>query len=251
MDKLAEYLKLNSRQTSILEVGGFRPTLDPTTSHFGLTPLAKQGESWPHNQAGEPLQFICQLNLLQAPFVPDILKDIALITFFVDKAQRFIAESFPTDSWCVRAYSSLEQLVPLVKPNFTVAERDQWLGARGFEAGWLAQVTDHPIYDDPERVTPPGFSEEDMDEIDERRNEWEHIYRTKIGGYPSNLQHGVYWGDYSQDGRDPLENKVAFAFQIASEAKAGLNWVDGGFVYVGRALTRESEQQWFVSCQFY
>jgi hypothetical protein len=41
MDKLAAYLKLNSRQTSVLEVGGFRPTLDPTASHFGLTPLAK------------------------------------------------------------------------------------------------------------------------------------------------------------------------------------------------------------------
>jgi hypothetical protein len=49
MDKLNDYLKVNSRQTSMLEVGGFRPTLEPSASHFGLTPLAKPEEAWPCN----------------------------------------------------------------------------------------------------------------------------------------------------------------------------------------------------------
>jgi hypothetical protein len=33
--------------TSLIRIGGFKPTGNPLTSHFGLTPLALPDEKWP------------------------------------------------------------------------------------------------------------------------------------------------------------------------------------------------------------
>jgi uncharacterized protein YwqG len=64
-------------------VGGSRPAKDPFASNFGLRPLGVPGEEWP-SANGKPLMFICQLNLTIAPFVPELLRDVALLTFFGD-----------------------------------------------------------------------------------------------------------------------------------------------------------------------
>jgi uncharacterized protein YwqG len=88
-------------------------------------------------------------------------------------------------------------------------------------------ATDHPLYDDPDR-------EDSDDESDP-----DHVYATKLGGYPSNLQHAVEWPD------DAFE----FVLQIDREAKVGLMWADRGIVYVGRDISDRA--RWAVSCQFY
>jgi Domain of unknown function (DUF1963) len=250
MSDLETFTRLNSRRASVLELGGFRPTQEPTASHFGLQPLGLPSEDFPLDGQGVPLEFICQLNLTQAPFVPDILADVQLITFFVDAAGRFIEQACPPDSWCIRAYTSVEGLVPLKSPTRNEASihglsRKHGLSSkRGAEARW-SEAIDHPVYDDPDLGIPTGFKAVHL----------QNLRRSKIGGYPSNIQHAVMWTEMmmNQDGVlfNPLEGQVGFAFQIDSEAKVGLNWVDSGTVYVGRGLTDEIRDQWFVSCQFY
>jgi uncharacterized protein YwqG len=214
------------RQCSRLQLGGFRPTLNPLATNFALAPAARPGELWPHDGEGRPMRYICQLNLREAPFVPEALADVALLTFFVADSDRFIASGCAPETWCLRAYDTLDDLAALARPAIAEPEklkREQ--RPRGFEGRWFA-ATDQPLYDDPE-------GDEDGE------SEPDHVYATKLGGYPSNLQHAVDWtGD-----------DIAFALQIDSEAKVGLNWADRGIVYVGRGRTDRA--LWSVSCQFY
>lgn len=246
MSDLETYTRLNSRRTSILEIGGFRPTLEPTASHFGLTPMGLPGEQYPCNELGIPLEFICQMNLIQAPFVPEILADVKFLTFFVDTPNRFIRTDSSSDTWCIRAYNSLEGLVALELPEQERSDSELQLNNKGFEARWI-EATDHPIYDDPDLILSDGFDNEDI-HLENQRH-------TKIGGYPSNIQSEVIWAAYVKDENDvwvnPLQGKVGFAFQIDSEEKVGLNWGDSGMVYIGRGISEDTRGQWFVTCQMY
>ena len=149
---------MSSLPCSIVQVGGFRPTGDPFASHFGLRPLGAADEAWPE-AAGKPLLFVCQLNLTTAPAVPPLLHDIALITFFVDPEMGVLEKENGVD-WSLRAYSSLDGLVPLTAPAH--APRIQ----RGFECRWEAA--------------------QDQSEDD-------NAARTKIGGYPSAIQSEPWW----------------------------------------------------------
>jgi hypothetical protein len=100
--------------SSVLQVGGFRPTFDPTASNFGMAPLGLPGEVWPVWDS-KPLLFVCQLNLTKAPAVPALLEDIRLITFFVKPELGTLNEENGQD-WCVRAYKSLDGLTRIAAP---------------------------------------------------------------------------------------------------------------------------------------
>jgi hypothetical protein len=178
------------------------------------------------------MHFICQLNLTEAPFVPVHLADVALLVFFVADLDRFVTSGCDPETWHLRAYNSPANLESIAPPRDVVPpeklKRNQPM--RGFEGRWSVAL-DHPLYDDPERVALPG--------VDDSEADFEHVYAPKLGGYPSNLQHGVDWpGD-----------DVVFVLQVDSEAKVGLTWVDGGIVYIGRSGVDRS--RWVVSCQFY
>lgn len=229
MPTLQDYLRLNTRTASILHVGGFRPTREPSASHFGLVPLAAAGEAWPVSQAGQPLMFICQMNLTTAPAVPPPLADIQLITFFAD------ADSGPTTKenggdWRLFAYSSIAGLAPLTPP--ANAPKLQ----RGFECRWEA-ADDHPNYDDPERIT--------LDDFDDSEVDLDNVARTKIGGYASTIQSEPCWGY----GDHP--SKPVFCLQINSEEKVQLAWGDAGTVYIARGSAPGCQQQWFLDMQCY
>jgi uncharacterized protein YwqG len=145
---------LNSRKISIIHVGGFRPTGNPYASHFGLTPLALQEESWPtsesKDQEAKNLFFIYQLNLTEAPYVPEILSDIKLITIFATP------DFVYADNICLRAYKDLKGLVPLDVP-------DDATFAKGFEVRYELACDN------------PSSSDSDT------------IY-SKIGGFPDIIQ---------------------------------------------------------------
>ena len=159
----------------MLTIGSFRPTRNPRATHFGLAPVALPEETWPC--VGErPLFFICQLNLTEAPFVPDLLRGIVLITVFLDMQARRLGKE-NGDGWLIRTYSALESLRPLVIPAGATMPR-------GFEVRYdLAE--DHPVYDDPDLKVPPGFNPNGV--------HLENIHRTKIGGYASNIQSEQWW----------------------------------------------------------
>lgn len=201
-----EYKRLNTRKASIVHVGGFRPTGDPLASHFGLSPVGLPGEGWP-SVNGEPMRFICQLNLTKSPFVPDLLKDIALVTFFVAPELGRLHEESGKD-WCLRAYASTKELAAISRPANAPPT------GRGFECRWEA-VDDQPVYDDPDIAIPAGFDNADID--------LENVRRTKIGGYASNIQSEQWWG--YRPGHPAVPR---FCLQIDSEEKIGLIWGDTG-----------------------
>lgn len=116
------------RKTSVVQVGGFRPTLDPFATNFGMKPLGMPGEAWPDAE-GKPMLFVCQLNLTNAPVVPERLADIKLITFFVQPETAELNEENGRN-WVLRAYKSLDGLTPMAAPPDAPKVR------KGFECRW-------------------------------------------------------------------------------------------------------------------
>jgi uncharacterized protein YwqG len=225
---LQEFTRLNTRKASILHVGGFRPTNNISASNFGRKPLGSSGEVWPVWN-GEPLLFVCQLNLTAAPVVPALLEDIKLITFFVaSKTGPLQKEN--GKNWRLRAYKSLIDLGPLTAPTNTPSLN------RGFECRWEERA-DYPTYDDPEIQVPDGFEPSDVD--------LENVRRTKIGGYASHIQQELWWDSRAHSA------SPKFCWQIDSEEKAGLVWGDKGMIYLARGTARGFEDRWFLDWQTY
>ncbi len=228
MGSLQAYKRLNLRKASILNAGGFRPTGDPFASHFGLKPLALPGEEWP-TQAGKPMLLVCQMNLTNAPAVPALLDGVKLITFFVMPGSEQWQEEGGSD-WVIRTYASLDGLAPLTAPAGAPSVR------KGFECGWQA-CDDYPSLDDPGRVVPKGFDDSEL--------ECESAARTKIGGWSSNIQSEPWW-DYREHPSAPK-----YCFQVTSEPKVGLQWGDGGTLFLSRGTAAGCEHQWFLDWQYY
>jgi hypothetical protein len=145
---------MSARKASIVQVGGFRPTLDPLATHFGMKPVGLAGEIWPECLA-KPMMFVCQFNLTAAPFVPERLADIRLITFFVEPETAALNEE-NGGNWCLRAYRSLEGLAPLP------TRQDAPKVKKGFECHWEEGPS--------------------------------NAARTKIGGRGSYIQSEPWWG---------------------------------------------------------
>lgn len=184
---------MSAEKCSIVQVGGFRPSGDPFASHFGLRPLAAAGEPWP-SANGKPLLFVCQLNLTAAPAVPPLLKDIALITFFVDPDLGELAKENGVD-WSLRAYPSLNGLTPLSPPDGAPKL------SRGFECRW--ELADHDAEG------------------------------TKIGGAASEIQSEPWW-DYREHAGAPAfclqidsEEKVKLAWGDAGTVYLARGTADG------------------------
>lgn len=228
MSTLKEFKRLNTRKASIVHVGGFRPNGDPFASNFGLRPVGAPGEPWP-TANGKPLLSVCQLNLTAAPAVPALLKDIALITFFVDPELGELAKQNGED-WCLRAYPSLSGLVAIASPANAPKLK------RGLECRW-EERDDHPNYDDPDLVVPDGFSNSEA--------ELENIAQTKIGGYASSIQSVPWWA------QEEHPSAPVYCFQINSEEKVQLAWGDGGTVYLARGTADGSKDHWFLDWQSY
>ncbi len=221
-----EFKRLNTWMASILQVGGFRPTLDPAASHFGLTPLGLPGEEWPTWES-KPLLFVCQMNLATAPAVPPLLEGIQLLTFFVAPDFGVLSQTNGMD-WHLRTYVSLDSLVPLPTPDGAPKSK------KGFECRWEA-CDDHPNDDDPDVIMPEGMRRP--------RAALENVARTKIGGYVSTIQSEPWW-EYSAHPSCPK-----YCLQIGSEAKAGMVWGDGGMIYLARGTAQGAQNDWFLDWQ--
>lgn len=237
--ELIAWRAVNERTACVLEVGGFRPTGDVTSSHIGLSPLMAEGEAWPMDAAGQPMQFIAQLNFQQAPWVPEALRDLAMLQFFV--GEQFIESGSKAGTWAVITRTHLNGLTPRAQPPF----REQpWVG-QGVEARWQSPQSDYPCYDDDGMRLPEGMAESP----DEAHGEC--LPGTKIGGWATSIQHGVQFFPYTEDEQgnwQPSPNEPPYVLQIDSEGKAGLHWVDGGVVHLGR---HPKTSAWAASCQFY
>lgn len=228
MTGVEEFKRLNTRKASILHVGGLRPTGDPFASNFGLKPLGLPEETWPTVNE-KPLMFICQMNLTAAPFVPELLADVKLITFFAKTSVSALKKE-NGKGWCLRAYKSFEGLAPITPPAKVPAIR------KGFESRW-EECTDNPNHDDPDLAVPEGFDDSEI--------ELDNVARTKIGGYASTIQSEPWWCQKDHPA------KPAYCFQINSEEKIALMWGDGGTIYLARGTAAGCEEQWFLDVQIF
>jgi uncharacterized protein YwqG len=226
MSPADEFRQLNTRKASVLQVGGFRPTLDPMASNFGLAPLGLPGEEWPVWNS-QPLLFVCQMNLTTAPAVPSLLAGIQLITFFINPELGILNRENGQD-WAMRAYTSLEGLTRIAVPGNVPKLK------KGFECRW-EECEDHPNHDDSEIVKAAGARRP--------RTGFDNVARTKIGGYATTIQSEPWWG-HDAHPADPR-----FCLQVNSEEKAGAIWGDGGAIYLARGTAPGCSDRWFLDWQ--
>ena len=226
-----------ARRATRLEVGGFRPTGLPQASSFGRVSLRLPEEEWPMWQ-GRPLLHLCQLNLEDAPYRPDILKDVGLITIFIEEGSYeedgFSVRNRKDDSegtWCLRTYERIEGLVTATSPVDVVS-------IRPFEARWRDMETDYPTHDTMPIELPPTISETyyDIEGI-------KTLDGTKLGGWPSCIQSEPWW-DYHEEGEE-----FEFALQVDSEEKSHWSWGDGGAAYFARS--KVDPNRWAFDWQCY
>ena len=92
---------------------------DEDGSWFGRVTRCKTSEQWPLLD-GEPLVPICQIRLSDSPFVPEILADISMITFFLIHNEFGQAPKMDTRTpgrWMIRTYRHGEELIPIEQPE--------------------------------------------------------------------------------------------------------------------------------------
>ena len=197
------------RKASIAQIGGFRPPDDPLTSWFGGHFLALPEESWPTNEHGAMLPLL-QVRTDELPYVPPQFAGIRFLTVFIDSKELPIDVATNGDHWLIRTYDTLDGLVPMETPE------GSWL--RPFPIKWSLVEDEGPQWQDAWGIHPLDAFNELEDCIELFYDRYHRHLFTKIGGWPSYIQGGLY---------DPDR----FVFQISSEEKPRWMWGDNGNAY--------------------
>jgi uncharacterized protein YwqG len=218
-----------ARKAIRMKVGGFRPSDNPQASWIGKVLLAESDEKWPYFK-NNPMIALCQVNLNDFPFKPEILTDIAFITIFIDGEEIPNEEDINGTSWCLRAYKSLEDLVPLAQVKTTSPIKPMQM---------LPEVVEQDF----------PYREDCPIEIPEKYNEnYNEIFPNaegiKFGGWPTLIQSEINWA-----GLHEHLSEAGFAFQIDSVEKARWQWGDNGVAYFGRATKEGEKDEWTFAWQ--
>jgi len=209
-------------------------TIDPFATMFGAVRLERNGEVWPSYEAA-PLWPVLQLNLREAPVIPEALRDLSLLTVFVapdhtNPPTRMIdtGQPDPMATWAIRSYSTLEALTIPKAPKHGSNLRPQ-LGE------WAPAVIDYANDDVAEQVTDTVAN----DLPDHER--CEALAQTKLGGWPA-TSGAVPWWD-----REPTGDTWDFVLQIGNEPKAGWHGWGDGTAFIARS--RERPHIWAIDVQ--
>lgn len=213
-----EIFNVLRRKATTFQAGGFRPTNQPTESWIGRVFLFKEEEELPLDAQENPMWPLLQLYLPDLPFVPDALKDTAVLTVFISQD---LPEPLTQngENWLVREYDSLEQL-----QSKTLTSPTSFLKPFPLKPHLLEE--DYPDWDS--KDIPPNIVEailalRDSEGFDYIKSTGVSLepgkshYDHKIGGWTSFCQSGIDFGENYQ-----------FALQIVSDNKVKLNIVDGG-----------------------
>lgn len=209
--------------------------IDPFATMFGAVRLAQKDEGWPTCQAA-PMVPLCQINLSQAPLVPDALRDVSLLTLFIApehaRAPTEIINTLdpdPAANWTLRSYGALDGLTIPKAPahGSTLSPR---LGE------WGAVTPDYANHDMADAVV--DIAANDVYAYDWSRS----VSQTKLGGWPSTVQAVPWWADAA--GADTWD----FVLQIETEPKAGWHGWGDGAAYIARS--RERPHLWAIDVQF-
>lgn len=228
-----EVKKKLSKKAIIFKTGGKRPTGELLESWIGSVRWQHEGENTPKDKRENDMVPIATIFLKNLPFIPTQLSGAELVTIFMSKDVWDNLVSEDLSPWfCIRTYSSLEQLVPcnyqtdMIKPfpltpNLVENDFPCWDGG-----GIPEDIEDIILH----LETTKGI--EYFDDI------CEEIYAGhKVGGYPSFCQPGFYFG-----------NGYEFVMQISSDEKAKFNIVDSGKFYF---FYNSQLSDWKVYCDFY
>lgn len=223
IDAVFAELEALRRTPMLAEIGGFQPPDDPRTSWFGRG-VGLPGEGLPERE-GKPLFPLLQINVAELPSVPPEFAGTALLVVFLD------IDDIPFDQphgegWLIREYASLDGLEPL--PAYPGGK-----APRAFPVRWELGEPEGPGWDDACELMDLGPVDDDPEASDEFFDRFQNSPRTKVGGYPHDIQHAV-----GLDG---------YVFQIGSEDKPRWNLVDGGVAYFFKA----ADGEWRWECQFY
>ncbi|GAB3957392.1 hypothetical protein GCM10028805_50020 [Spirosoma harenae] len=220
-----------SRKAIRMKVGGFRPLDTPYASWFGRVLLGQPDELWPLSN-GKPMLPLCQINLQEFPFKPELVQDIAFITLFIDADTTPVSGNPNGAGWILRTYTSLEDLIPIVQPTFVSAIKPFQMAPEIIDA-------DFPMLEDCP-IALPASLEDDYDDL------FPNTDGIKLGGWPTLIQGEIDWPPLNQHSTTPT-----FAFQIDSVEKAHWQWGDNGVAYFGRDSAIGQESEWTFSWQCY
>ena len=219
--ELNAWLALNTRPCVPLQLDNAEQ-VDASGSHFGSQPLMAANEVWPCDAQGLPLWCLMQLNLLQAPWCPPELCDLALVQLFAS------ARLQPSDArtWVIRTRSRTQGVAELHACPGPQSDANPWVRTPR-AASWQALQADHPTNDEPGlQRTPSGqrFPE----------GAWGQCHTgCKLGGYPYTVQHELNFLGWQTDAHGvvgPSPNEPSYQIQIDGQALAG----DGWLIYLGQ-----------------
>jgi len=218
------------RRAIVLELGGFRPPDDPRSSWFGRVNFAGEGEGWPITNR-YPMHALCQINLAEMPFRPPRLDDIQFIAVFIGPCE------LPTDNangtnWCLRAYPSLDLLVPL-------SRKETGTQIKPFPMRPRIVEEDYPKWEDVGIALNEDVAESYYDHF-------ENFSGLKLGGWPTLIQSEIFWAPWNKHPASPQ-----FVFQIDTTEKGNWMWGDNGVGYFGRGTSPGHENTWACDWQCY
>ena len=221
-----------SKKATIFQTGGFKPTNSTSESWIGKIYLFKENEEIPIDNVGRQMIPLAQINVENIHEKPKSISDTKLITIF-------ISQDYPLElakngeNWLLREYTDNDKLVvkTIQISNNTI---------KPFPLKPKPIDKDYPVWDGggltsdmEDKIIELEKSGEIENYCDITHNEYGH----KIGGYPSYCQSGINFGiDFE------------FTLQIASDAKANLNIVDNGTIFLAK---NAKTQEWKYYCDFY
>lgn len=194
--RLNEVKKRLRRQATLIEPYAPPAEPNPLISVFGEVTAACAGEGWPRC-CGSPMIPVLQLNLSEAPFVPEGLADVAFLALFVDGVNAPKDGAPNGDCWLLRTYGSVEGLSGLAVPADFERRRPRGIRYRLLDH-------DFPDYDDVAEMSLP----------DEITDTWEDEFGaaegSKLGGWPALLQSEIFWAPNNDHPARPQ-----YVFQLA------------------------------------
>ena len=222
------FLERNRRPACFLLPGPALQPEDVRATYIGAVRVLGEGEQWPQCD-GVAMVGLAQFNLLEAPYVPEDLQGLALVSVFMVLGSPFRVE--------VRGYKSLEELVGAT-------------GAPPVPEGWRPCGAQARLGDDfPSFAPGPPYEGLAVQEVPAA---WEVALLDAVQAVadelPDDLRWGPKLGGWPAPVQDPLERPLGL--QIGYENGARINLVDTGCVYAWRSM-KDGQEVWETDFQFY
>ena len=224
------------RKAIIFETGESKATNEKGESWIGKVCWQNPEEQQPIcKNTKHPMTAIATLFIPGSDYVPKVLKNIKLITVFMDDDfWNNLAEDDLKDYFVIRTYENLDNLVQCNYSN------DKILLPHSLSEKYVDNEFPHSV--DLDIVHPDSYEQIcdlenkcDLEYYDDIFEENKKCH--KLGGYPSTIQNEI-----------TFNSGCEFAFQISSDDKAKMNIVDSGNIYFGY---NPKTKEWSVKCDFY